>query len=352
MNFEDFTLVQNDTIAGILYTIFTLAFIIVPFIVYIVKKNDNTKLIEKYMKVFPNPDEAMEAYYRDKENFTVVEPYRKNSLIAIIYYFFVMYILAEIIAAIAIVIYLQMNGFSRDIINPNSDSFNPDVYEHMANILNLVLEMVLYTMLTVGVVIIMWKPFKKDLSNISKKTFAFGAMGYGLTMAGNFASTILFGILGITARKGEASNQEAITSMFNSSPLAIVILFLTIVIMAPIVEELIFRKGIFTLIKDPKLAIIISSLIFGGLHVISPTISTIGLWLSGEANYLDVILEFVYIIQYSLMGLGFSIAYVKSNKNVSTTIFSHMLNNGISFAMLLLLTLLPSEIETIINFLI
>ena len=249
-----------------------------------------------------------------------------------------MYILIYFISAIGIAIYLKVNGFSKEIIQPDSDLFNPNVYEHMANTLNIVLELVLYSILTTGIVIFMWKPFKNDLVNIKGKHFAYGAMGYGLTMAGALICTILFSVLGVTDRKGTASNQEAIISMFSSSPLAIVGLFFTIVIMAPIVEELIFRKSIFTLIKDHKLALIISSLIFGGLHVISPTISTIELLFNGEATYLDVILEFIYIIQYSLMGLGFGIAYIKSRKNVTSTIFAHMLNNGISFFILLLST--------------
>ena len=63
---EDNLLIGPDGIIALLYTIITLSFIIVPFIIYFVKKSNNTKLIDKYMQVFPNPEEAMEAYYRDK----------------------------------------------------------------------------------------------------------------------------------------------------------------------------------------------------------------------------------------------------------------------------------------------
>lgn len=346
---ENFTLIQSDAIAAIIYTLLTIAFFVVPFIIYFSKKTNSMKLIEKYMQVFPNPDEAMAAYERDKQNLTIVEPFRKNSLISIIYYFVIFYILAEVISAVAIVIYLKANGFSKDIINPESPLYNPDVYEHMANFLNLVLQIVIYSIATIGVLIIMWKPFKNDFKKINGKTFALGAMGYGLSMAGGAASVILFAILGITARKGEATNQEAIDSMFSSSPMALIILFFVIVIMAPIVEELVFRKSFFTIIKDPKLALIISSMVFGGLHVISGTLAVALSWIEGSATYLDVILELVFIIQYSLMGLGFGIAYIKSNKNVCTTIFSHMLNNGVSFVVTLLSVLFPDVFESLTN---
>lgn len=344
------SLINSDNIAAIIYTLLTIAFLTVPFIIYIVKKNDATKLISKYMEVFPNPDDALAAYQRDKQNYTVVEPYRTRSLIAVIYYFVIFYLLSEVIAAVAIVLYLKANGFSKDIIDPNSSLYNPDVYEHMAGFLNLILQIIIYSLATVGVVILLWKPFKEDLKKISGKTFALGAMGYGLTMAGSLISVILFAILGVTERKGTSSNEEAINSMFSQSPMAILILFLVIVIMAPIVEELIFRKSIFTLIKDSKLALIISSIVFGALHVVSATIATAGLWFSGEATYLDVILEFVFIIQYSMMGLGFGIAYIKSGKNVCTTIFSHMLNNGVSFLATLLMVLFPEYFASILSF--
>lgn len=343
--------ITSDSIASIIYTIITLAFLTVPFIIYFVKKNNNYLLIDKYIKVFPDYDQAIAAYNRDKANFTVIEPYRTRSIIAIIYYFVVFYILIYVISAISVALYLNANGFSQNIIDPNSPEYNPNVYEHMANYLNLIMQIVIYSIALVGVVLIMWKPFKKDLNKINGKTFSFGAMGYGLCMAGLLIGTILFGILGITARKGTSSNEEAINAMFNQSPTAMIILFFVTVIMAPIVEELIFRKAIFTIIKDPKLALIVSSLIFAAMHVVSSTISTFILWIQGESTYLNVILEFIYIIQYALMGLGFGIAYIKTEKNICAPIFAHMLNNGVSYLFMILASLFPGVFSTIIQFL-
>lgn len=343
------SLISSESVAAILYTIITLTFLIVPFIIYSVRKNDSSKLIEKYMQVFPNPNQAMEAYYRDKENYNIVEPYRVNSIIAIAFYFLVMFILSEFISAIAIIIYLKANGFSKDIIDPSKDAFNENVYNHMSTFLSPLLQIIIYAIITIGAVIILWKPLKKDLNTMTKATFGYGAMGFGITMAAQLVGGILFEVLGVTGFKGEASNQEAIEAIFNSSISAIVMLFFVTVIMAPIVEELIFRKCIFTIVKDSKLAAIISALIFGGLHVVSSTIMVGFSWLSGEATYFDVVLEFIYIIQYSLMGVGFCIAYIKSNKNVVSTIFAHMLNNAASFMSMLLVMLLPEEYLQIVG---
>ena len=54
----------------------------------------------------------------------------------------------------------------------------------------------------------------------------------------------------------------------------------------------------------------------------------------------DLIIELIYIIPYSLMGLGLGICYIKSNRNICTSIFAHMLNNGISFVASLMLIFL------------
>ena len=340
MEQEMIQLIPNDTIAAAIYTVLTLTFIILPFIILKAQEIENEKLKEKYIDVFTDPNEAIDAYNHDKKNLVYVEPYKKESVISIIFYFITFYVLASVIASVSKTIYLKANGFSSDIINPDSDLFVEDIYNHMINFLSPILEIIIYSILTVGLIIIMRNVLKEDLSKLNKKTFAFGAMGFGLTIAASYASTMLFTILGITERKPEASNQEAILSMF-TSPLAIFLLFFVIVIMAPLVEELIFRKAIFKVCKNDKLGIVVSTLIFGGLHVISSTFIACGLFLSGEATYLDVILELVFIIQYSLMGLGFGIAYIKSGKNIFSSIFAHILNNGLSFIMMLLAMIFP-----------
>ena len=344
---QSISLMFNDTVAAIIYTLLTLAFLIVPFVYIKMKKTEDDILIDKYMKVFPSKEEALEAYNRDKANYPTIEPYRKESLFAVIYYFASFYILSIFITFILEFIYLKANGFSFDVINIDSENFNEDIYNHMINFLEPIMQTLIYTVTTVGVVILMRKAFKKDLSNLSGKIFAFGAMGFGLSAAFSAGSQIVFTILGITERKPEASNQEAIMQMFNS-PLAMFLMFFVIVIMAPIVEELIFRKSIFKLIKNQNLALIVSSLIFGSLHVISGTIIAATLLLQGDGTYLDVILELVFIIQYSLAGLGFGIAYIKSGKNVCSTIFSHMLNNGLSYIMMVLMILFPEFFEQVL----
>jgi hypothetical protein len=112
-----------------------------------------------------------------------------------------------------------------------------------------------------------------------------------------------------------SQNEMAIQSMFSSDWISIVTLFLTLVIFTPIVEETVFRKGLYNLVR-PGVgdvgAIFISGLVFAFLHVAS--------W--GD---------FIQVIPYAFMGLSFSFIYFYSNRNIYVVIAIHALNNLIPY---------------------
>lgn len=97
------------------------------------------------------------------------------------------------------------------------------------------------------------------------------------------------------------------------------------VIMAPIVEELVFRGllmgRIFT--PDSIVGLIVSSLLFGLVHMPN----SIGVW-----------------IVYAGMGLALGIAYRKFQK-LEYCIMAHIINNSIAVSMLLLLQFLAPYIK-------
>ncbi len=339
------SIINNSTIATILYSICTLSFLTVPFIVYYIKSQNDTTLIQKYLTVFKNPDEAYAAYQRDKENLNIVEPYKTRSLISIIYYLSIFFIVSEFIGYIAILLYLNANGFSKDVITEGSSLFDPNVYDHMQSYLNLILQIIIYGIAIIGVLILMWKPLIEDFNRISGKTFAFGAMGLGITYAGSLIGSLFLSIIGVTNWKSDSSNQQAIDEMFSTSPLNLIILFVVIVIIAPILEELIFRKAIFKQFKKRNLALIVSSLSFGLLHVISSATAVLIQIPRGTATFLDFVLELIYVIPYSLMGIGMGIAYIKSSNNICAPIFTHMLNNFLSYCISVFLIFNPELLD-------
>ena len=99
--------------------------------------------------------------------------------------------------------------------------------------------------------------------------------------------------------------------------------------------------------KNKYLALIVSSLAFGMLHVISSALLVFINITNGEATFFDFVLELIYIIPYSLMGFALGIAYIKSNKNIASSMFAHFLNNLISYIGSLIIALNPELLESL-----
>ena len=114
-----------------------------------------------------------------------------------------------------------------------------------------------------------------------------------------------------------STNQEIISQwpIYISAFLAIII--------APLTEELMFRGFMKKFIKNDILFIILSSLIFGGLHIM-------------QSENLSQIL---FIIPYSILGFAFSLNYVKT-KNIASNIFLHSAWNSIAIIAMIITKLI------------
>ena len=132
---------------------------------------------------------------------------------------------------------------------------------------------------------------------------------FGIILIGYFISNISVLLLAGNI----PNNQQTLLSMpfYLTAFLAIIV--------GPLTEELMFRGFIKKFIKNDVLFVIVSSLIFGGLHVLS-------------ANNLQ---QFLYIIPYSILGFAFSLNYVKT-KNIASNIFLHSAWTTIATIMALL----------------
>ena len=120
-------------------------------------------------------------------------------------------------------------------------------------------------------------------------------------------SSILFMLVGLIV--GNVSTNEGLLN--NESKLY---LFIYGCIYAPIVEELLFRGCLRKLIKNDTIFILISGISFGAWHVI---------------GYDQSIIQYLYIIPYSIMGIFLSYVYSKTN-NLTTNVGIHFLNNLIA----------------------
>ena len=110
--------------------------------------------------------------------------------------------------------------------------------------------------------------------------------------------------------KDVSNNEEIIRQNIKLAPLY---MLFSCSIVAPIMEEFVFRRAIRGFIKYKWLYVLISGLSFGLLHVIG-----------NNTNMLD----YLYIIPYSSMGCAFAYLYSKT-ENISLPILVHMTHNTI-----------------------
>lgn len=144
---------------------------------------------------------------------------------------------------------------------------------------------------------------KKDWSFLMK----YIPISFVLYTTGNVIMTLLFGEM-------EAVNQDAIVSLFDYIPIGL--MFIMIVIVAPIAEEVLFR-GILLFpgnkLDTTWLRVMISAVLFGLIH--SPT-------------------DIQSLYTYVGMGIMFSYA-AKKTQSVEAAIVYHFLNNLLAFTALL-----------------
>jgi len=144
----------------------------------------------------------------------------------------------------------------------------------------------------------LWKVFKGWLGLLA------------LSVVANF---IVFQLLGETAVAG---NQYAIEVMTASYP---VLMFITAVFFAPFVEEVVFRLAFMKwLEKRPWIGIIVSSLVFGFLHV-------------------AVTGDFIFLISYAAMGIPLGYSYYKTG-NIWYPTAIHFVQNFYAMVMVLIVS--------------
>lgn len=180
------------------------------------------------------------------------------------------------------------------------------------NIDKMTLTIIGNILIQVILVIVMYILMKKEikvgfveLKNNFKKHFN-KIIGVVLNMF--LISFITMTVISIIVRE-EPLNNSAILQ------LPIILKIMLGVIAGPFVEELIFRGLLKKGIKNEKIFVVISSLLFGLIHV----------------NEVTDIMQFLYIIPYGAIGIILSQNYVKNN-NIAQNILSHSVWNALALA--------------------
>jgi membrane protease YdiL (CAAX protease family) len=147
-----------------------------------------------------------------------------------------------------------------------------------------------------------WQDFKINYKKYYHKYFIYWFKMLGMMVVANIIVSAVTGNL-------SSANEETIRSVMKYSKLYIVF---SAVIYAPIVEELVFRQSIRSLIKRKWAFIITSGFVFGLIHCL------------GSAT----LIEYLYIIPYAIPGCVFAYILYDSN-NIFNTMSMHLWHNTI-----------------------
>jgi len=152
-----------------------------------------------------------------------------------------------------------------------------------------------------------WTDMKKNHITYFKKYFKYYVIALIVMMVSN---AYIYAINGGNI----AGNESNVRDLFAVAP---IYTYISAVILAPILEELVFRLSLKNVLGNNWLFIISSGLIFGGLHIISSYTSP---------------MDLLYLIPYGSFGVAFGYILVKT-KNIFVSMGFHFMHNGIIMAL-------------------
>lgn len=204
-------------------------------------------------------------------------------------------------------------SFSTYFSRPESKAFfdaNTTLLEH-GKYLSALIQLLSYLPLIIFVIGVLYKELKKDSIEFNKslkKNVKIIILTFASMMILTYAMAAIYQVLNI---QGESENESILELIMSGSGKWY--LLVAVVIFAPILEEIIFRKLLIdtceiTFNLKPVFAIIISALIFAFIHVTD-------------------LKSLIFIFQYLALSVPLCLAYHFSKNNIYVSIGAHMLNN-------------------------
>ncbi len=169
----------------------------------------------------------------------------------------------------------------------------------------------LFDLVYVLILLILFKTdIKNGLKDLKKNFNNRAIISLNCWIIGCLLMTFSSILISIISKQNISANEALVRQSIKLAPLY---MLFTCCLVAPIFEELVFRKSLYGLIKFKWLFIILSGLIFGLLHVL------------GSYN---TPFDLLYVIPYGSMGCSFAYLLTKTN-NITLPILIHMLHNTI-----------------------
>jgi len=143
---------------------------------------------------------------------------------------------------------------------------------------------------------------KENFSQVFDASFKYWLVGFLIMMASNLVINLFF-------PDAVSGNENSVQTMIQQTPL---IMFFTAGIIAPIIEELVFRQAFKDIFLSKGAFIFSSGIVFGLLHVVF--------------SYTNGI-DFLFVVPYSSLGIAFSYTVYKTD-NITSSMMMHILHNS------------------------
>lgn len=172
----------------------------------------------------------------------------------------------------------------------------------------------------ITLILLVYLMYAKDLNREAKSYFS--------NFKKNFEGSIKYYVLGLVAMivfnllialitNSVSDNESLVREMLFETP---IFTMLSIIIIAPLSEELIFRKSLAPIIKNKWVYATISALLFGSAHLIA-----------GEF----VLTDLLFLLPYGSLGFAFAVMDYES-KSTWNSIVIHAVHNGLTGVLLLI----------------
>jgi membrane protease YdiL (CAAX protease family) len=163
-----------------------------------------------------------------------------------------------------------------------------------------------------------------------KRNFLYIVAGLFIIYGAMFLMGLIMMLLGVET---EADNQQAIIDMIiYSTDIQMILIILFVVVGAPLVEEMVFRKGIYGLIGILTTKLLLSGDVPKNKRKVLVIANIAGLFISSLTFGLMHATD-IYLLVYASLGLVLGFIYFISKKNILVSIFVHMIYNSISLAL-------------------
>lgn len=236
---------------------------------------------------------------------------KHRHLFLFIWYLLLFYILSVPISILVQTIYFFFDPAALTAVEQLYSSGASDAQLLMATAVpSAIINLVIYTLAAVPMFALLHDELDAffTMGWQNKKRFSLQVIrGYLLMLFFSFIASLLMLVLGLT---DSSVNQESVESLISLVPFLTMI---TVVLLAPFVEEIVFR---YLLIKGLKkylptwTAGVISVILFAAIHVL-------------QAG------DFINIIPYLALGAGLTLAYLRTN-NIMVPISLHFIQNLIA----------------------